>query len=99
MTIQDVILEFNMYFFNTKNYIQQLKIFKANNLKDIGKLIYMYKPQIESTNLLQLDIKFKIQDKKIQQGIVWSNPAKLNKFDLFMKNAITVCMETKLNGI
>lgn len=59
----------------------------------------MYKPQIKSTNLLQLDIKLKIWDKKIQQGIVWSNPAKLNKFDLFMKNVITVCIETKLNGI
>lgn len=37
--------------------------------------------------------------RKIQRGMVWSDPARPNEFHSFMKNTITVCTEAETNGI
>lgn len=37
--------------------------------------------------------------RKIQQGMVWSDPARPNEFHSLMKNTITVCTEAETNGI
>lgn len=88
-----------MQLFNTKNCIQQLKIFKPNVFNKTIEPNLPYKPQIKPTNSLQLDIRLKIQNEKIQQGMVWSNLDRPNEFDSLMKNATNVCIKVELNSI
>ena len=103
-TIRSAFEKSGMWPVNAKNCISLLKTFKLPDAQE--KLHNKEKeptlpilPHIQPTSSMDVEIGLQTWQKKIQQGMLWSDPARSEQFESFVNDTKTVCTQATFNDI